>query len=228
MKAAGGPADPIGDHIAALSAALHGPPRAKARMIAEMRDGLADAAAAHAGAGMAGERAAREAVRGFGTVEEVAPGCQRELTIAQARRTAAAVALAVPLVMACWYLIVSAGHDPAWPPPPTALLPAGVTIAAAVVSAAAMAATGGLARRLALPDRLPLAMAWTATTASVAMVVATITMAVATPLTADWPLVALAGLLTATAHGTVAASARACRHCARLAGAPPAAASADG
>ncbi|MFC3997642.1 permease prefix domain 1-containing protein, partial [Nocardiopsis sediminis] len=141
MTALSRQADPIDAHVAELSAVLHGPARAKARMVAEMRDGLADAAAAHVAAGMAAERAAREAIRGFGTVEEVAPACQHELTMAQARRTAAAVALAAPLVMACWYLIVSAGPDTGWPPPRTALLPAGATIAAAVLATAAMAAT---------------------------------------------------------------------------------------
>lgn len=41
----------VEDHLAALDAALHGPARVKSRMLAEVRDGLTDAADAHAEAG---------------------------------------------------------------------------------------------------------------------------------------------------------------------------------
>ncbi|ONK11395.1 permease prefix domain 1-containing protein [Streptomyces sp. MP131-18] len=205
--------DPVEEHAAALSAALHGPPRAKARMVREIRDGLADSVAAHAALGLPYRRAAEEAVREFGAAEELAPACQRELTIAQTRRTAGVVAVTSPFLIACWYLIVGAELPPA--ARLTAALLAAVAAGAALLAAGTLAATGALARRLPTPDRLPLAVAWTGTVASVAMALATLTLAVAGAASAAWPLLALAGALTVTSHGLVAASARACRRCAR-------------
>ncbi|MGW0547537.1 hypothetical protein [Streptomyces altiplanensis] len=41
-------------------------------------------------------------------------------------------------------------------------------------------------------------------------------LATAAALTTNWPLLAFAGALAAASHAAVAASARACRHCARL------------
>ncbi|WP_324603858.1 MULTISPECIES: permease prefix domain 1-containing protein [unclassified Streptomyces] len=82
---------------------MHGPALIKARMIEEIRGGLADTVAAYTSAGTAHPRAARLAVDEFGTVDEIAPGCQRELTVAQARHTARAVALTAPFLVACWY-----------------------------------------------------------------------------------------------------------------------------
>jgi hypothetical protein len=189
-------------------------------MIEEIRDGLTDAAAAHAGGGMPHQRAAHQAVREFGTTDELAPGCQRELAIAQTRHTARAVALTVPFLIACWHLIWTADHDQDWHlPHMTQLLAvplAGVAATAALLAAATLAATGTLARWLPTPHRLPLVVAWTGTTVGVAMAIAMLALVTASPLAANWPLIALAGALTAASHVVVAASARACRQCARL------------
>ncbi|MFJ8977890.1 permease prefix domain 1-containing protein [Streptomyces sp. NPDC102282] len=222
MTGAGGQADPVADYEAALTAVLHGPGRAKARMIEELRDGLADTAEAHVGAGMPYGQAALTAVREFGTVEEIAPACQRELTIAQARHTARVVTLTAPFLIACWYLARTSGiQDVTWQLPRTAqsvaVCLAGAALVAALLAAAALAATGVLARRLPTPHRLPSVVAWAGTTTSVAMAVATPALAVAAALTADWPLLALAGALSAASHAVVASSARASRRCARLA-----------
>ncbi|MFE9725280.1 permease prefix domain 1-containing protein [Streptomyces sp. NPDC005794] len=225
MTPTGGPAGPVADPIAgyeaSLTAVLHGPGGPKARMIEELRDGLADTAEAHVAEGMPYERAARVAVREFGTVEEIAPAAQRELTIAQARHTARAVTLTAPFLITCWYLARTSGlPEAAGQLPRTAQLLAvylaGVAIVAALLAAALLAATGTLARRLPTPHRLPLAVAWAGTTTSIAMAVATPALAVAAALTADWPLLALAGALSAASHAVVAASARASRRCARL------------
>ncbi|EST31421.1 permease prefix domain 1-containing protein [Streptomyces niveus] len=210
--------DPVADHVAALSAALHGPVRAKSRMIQEIRDGLTDTVEAHTHDGVPPDEAARLAVREFGTPEQLAPSCQRELTIAQARRTALSVTLTVPFLIACWHLIWTAGQG--WQLQQTAQLVAvqlaAVAAVATLLMAAALAATGALARRLPTPERLPLAVAWAGTTAGVAMVVATLALAVLSPLATNWPLVTLAAMVTALSHGVVASSARACRRCARL------------
>lgn len=210
--------DPVADHVAALSAALHGPVRAKSRMIQEIRDGLTDTVEAHIHDGVPPDVAARLAVREFGTPEQLVPSCQRELTIAQARRTALSVTLTVPFLIACWHLIWTAGQG--WQLQQTAQLVAvqlaAVAAVATLLMAAALAATGALARRLPTPERLPLAVAWAGTTAGVAMVVATLALAVLSPLATNWPLVTLAAMVTALSHGVVASSARACRRCARL------------
>ncbi|MDK0517596.1 permease prefix domain 1-containing protein [Streptomyces sp. ML-6] len=213
-------ADPIEDYIEALTAALHGPARIKARMIEEIRDGLMDTVTAHTREGMAHQRAAHQAVEEFGTLDELVPSCQRELTIAQARHTARAVALTAPFLVACWYLAWTTDHDQPWQLPRTAQMLAvhlaGFSSVAALLAAATLAATGTLARWLPIPHQLPLAVAWTGTTASVVMAVATLALATASVLATNWPLLAFAGALAAASHAVVAASARACRQCARL------------
>ncbi|MFF8609758.1 permease prefix domain 1-containing protein [Streptomyces sp. NPDC015346] len=218
--------------MAELTGLLHGPPRAKARMIEEIRDGLADTAAACTEDGLSHDHALRRAVEEFGTPAELAPACQRELTVAQARHTARTVVLTAPFLVACWYLLLPAGPGGEPPGPRTVQLLAvhlaGVAGVAALFAAAALAATGGLGRRLPLPHRLPLAVAWTGTTASVAMALATLALAVASLMTANWPLVALAGALAAASHALTAPSARACRRCARLLAHQPVAARVGG
>ncbi|MDG4864282.1 permease prefix domain 1-containing protein, partial [Streptomyces sp. T-3] len=169
--------DPITEHVAALEAALHGPARAKARLLDEIRDGLTDTAAAHTDDGLPHEEAAHQAVREFGTVEELVPSCQGELTVAQARHTARAVVLTAPFLIACWYLSWTVDHGQTWELPRTAQLLAvhlaGVATVAALLAAATLAATGTLARRLPTPERLPVVVGWAGTTASVSMAVTT-------------------------------------------------------
>ncbi|MGW8886351.1 permease prefix domain 1-containing protein [Streptomyces sp. NPDC055749] len=220
MNATGRHTDPIQQHVAALTAALHGPAKAKARMIGEIHDGLTDTAEAHTAEDVPYERAAHRAVTEFGTIDELVPSCQQELTIAQARHTARAVALTAPFLIACWYLARTAGHEQTWQLSRTAQLLAvhlaGVATVAALLAAATLAATGTLARRLPTPHRLPILVAWAGTTASTAMAVTTLALAIASALATNWPLLAFAGTLAAASHAAVAASARACRRCARL------------
>ncbi|WP_447039236.1 permease prefix domain 1-containing protein [Streptomyces sp. DSM 118878] len=216
MSAAVRHPDPIEEYVRELTAALHGPPNAKSRLVEEMRGGLLDTAAAHAAAGAPEDDAARLAVRDFGTVEDLAPACQHELTIAQARHTARTVALTAPFLLTCWHL--SRAGDPqalAWQTLAAHL--ALIATLAALLAAAALAATGPLARRLPTPHGLPRAVAWTGTTASGAMAVATLSLAIAAALATNWPLLAAAGALAAASHAVVATSARACRRCVGLA-----------
>ncbi|WP_328907835.1 permease prefix domain 1-containing protein [Streptomyces sp. NBC_00234] len=220
MNATGRHADPIRDHVAALTAALYGPARAKARLIEEMRGGLTDTAEAYTAEGMPYERAADRAVREFGTVDVLVPSCQQELTTAQARHTARAVALTAPFLIVCWHLARTADREQAWQFSHAAQLLAahlaGIAAVAALLAAATLAATGPLARRLPTPHRLPLLVAWAGTTASTSMAVTTLALATASALATNWPLLAFAGALAAVSHAAVAASARACRRCARL------------
>ncbi|MFI1679174.1 permease prefix domain 1-containing protein [Streptomyces sp. NPDC020607] len=210
--------NPIDDHVAALTAALRGPERAKSRLIEEMYDGLTDTAAAYADAGVDEEEAARLAVREFGTVADLAPACQHELTIAQARHTARTITLTAPFLLACWYL---ARGDLLWQQ-----LAAHLTLIAtlaALLAAATLAATGTLARRLPTPHRLPLTVAWVGTTASAAMAVAALSLTIAAVLATNWLLLTAAGVLAAASHAVVATSVRACRRCVGLSPAQPAA-----
>lgn len=91
----------------------------------------------------------------FGTAEELAPGCQRELTIAQTRRTARAAALAVPCLTLCWLLIWTSGPGHGWPLRLLAVHVACVAVTAGLLAAATLAATGPVARRVPVPPGCP-------------------------------------------------------------------------
>lgn len=209
---------PIEQHLAALDAALHGPARAKARMLAEAHGGLTDAAAALA-ASAALANAEEAAVRDFGSVAEVAPAFQQELTVLQARRTALAVAVTVPALMLCWHLVTQGQHL-ARAAEVLAVHLGGLIAVTALLAAAATAATGALARHLPTPRRLPLVIAWTGTVASAALAATALTLTTASVVAGNWPLSLLTGALTIAAHTRIAASARACRTCARPAPSP--------
>jgi hypothetical protein len=187
-------------------------------MIEEIRDGLIDATAAQSTQGGPHERAAQRAVRQFGTVGELIPSCQLELTIAQTRRTAQALALTTTLLIVYWHLIWITNDAHAWGLPRIVQL-LGVHLAvlaaiAALLATSTLAATGPLARWLPVPRRLPLLVAWTGTITSTAMAITTLALATAAAFTANRPLIAFGGALTASSHAVLAASARACRHCA--------------
>jgi hypothetical protein len=91
-------AEPIDDFVAGLSAALRGPRRTRVEMITEARHSLEDAAAALEEAGLEPRDAQRRAVEEFGTLREVVPGYQAELAAQQGRRTAAWIAIALPVI----------------------------------------------------------------------------------------------------------------------------------
>jgi hypothetical protein len=81
-------AGPIDAYVTALSGALRGPRAAKADLVTEARDGLADAAARYEQDGLDRADAEHAAVAEFGAVADLAPEYQRELALAQGRRTA--------------------------------------------------------------------------------------------------------------------------------------------
>ncbi|WP_190819450.1 permease prefix domain 1-containing protein [Saccharopolyspora pogona] len=209
-------ADLIDDYVAELTAALHGPARAKSRLVEEIRDGLAEAVAAHTGEDLPYQHAFQAAVREFGTPAELAPGCQQELTIAQTRHTARALIVTVGFLVTCWYLTWTAGHSQGWQLPPVVEILAAIATTAGTLAAAALFATGALTRWLSVPDRLPLVVGWMSTTASVAMPFAALAFATSMPLARAWPLIVLAVGLTVASHAMLASAARACRECARL------------
>jgi hypothetical protein len=101
----------IDEYIVDLSAALRGPRRHKADLLAEARGSLVDAAEAYQRSGLERHEAQRHAVRDFGDVAAVSPAYQTELRLCQARRTALQVLLVLlvqPLVWArAWRAVVS-------------------------------------------------------------------------------------------------------------------------
>lgn len=216
-------ADPIEEYVTALAAAVHGPARAKARLIGEIRDGLTDATAARTSEGEPGEAATRAAVREFGTIDDLIPGCQAELTIAQTRHTARLVILTSAALLAYWQLAwITHDTDPAGLPRIVQLFGINMTVlagAAALLATTTLATTGVLARWLPTPPRLPLVVAWTGTITSAAMGIVTVTLVTASAFGASRLLMMLGGALAAAAHPVLAASARACRRCAQLPGA---------
>jgi hypothetical protein len=88
-------AGPIDVYVASLHGALRGPRAAKADLVTEARDSLTDAAARYEDEGLARADAERAAVEEFGPVADLAPDFQRELALAQGRRTALLVSAAV-------------------------------------------------------------------------------------------------------------------------------------
>lgn len=78
----------IDAYVAELAGALRGPTRAKVDLLAEARDSLVDSARAYEHHGLDRDTAERQAVEEFGGVQEIAPGYQTELGLAQGRRTA--------------------------------------------------------------------------------------------------------------------------------------------
>lgn len=102
-------ADLIAAHISALELVLHGPRRTRRDMLSEAREGLRDAEAAYREGGYPAEQAAAWAVRDFGTVGEVAPEFQDELTARQGRWSALLYALVFPGMMLAWDVFWSIG-----------------------------------------------------------------------------------------------------------------------
>ncbi|MDH2429576.1 permease prefix domain 1-containing protein [Sphaerisporangium sp. TRM90804] len=146
----------IDDYVSTLAHALHGPARVRRDMLAEARDSLSDAAEAHLAEGLEPAAAERRAVAEFGTVGEIAPGYQEELTVQQGRRTAATVFIAVPLMTAMWSVIWWVFPDappgtmdtsPGWFGPLSRFLD-WFQLAMGVFGALALVALGGRARRV--------------------------------------------------------------------------------
>ncbi|MDA3645858.1 permease prefix domain 1-containing protein [Saccharopolyspora indica] len=205
--------DPVEHYVADLSAALRGPARAKARMIDEIRDGLAETIAAHSDHGVPHDQAVERALREFGTVDELVPSCQQELTIAQTRVTAAKLVIVVGFLIACGHVVWTVGG---WQLPAAAQIMIGIAGTAATLAATALAATGIMTRWMPAPEGLPTLVGWASSTASVAMPFAALALATTSPLDSTWPSIALTAVVAVGSHVVLAASARTCRECARL------------
>jgi hypothetical protein len=145
-------ADPVAVHVAELDRVLRGPGAVKRSMIAEVHDGLQDAADAYRAGGLEPLPAAAAAVRDFGPAREVAPLMQEELTARQGRATALLLAVSFPAMVVGWDLLWRSGVG--WPGPAPAVVAALARVqdvASAGIAAAALVLLVATFRRSAAP-----------------------------------------------------------------------------
>ncbi|WP_433336425.1 permease prefix domain 1-containing protein [Spirillospora sp. CA-294931] len=87
QSARGGEPQAVDQYLKAMRRTLRGPGGAKSDILKELRDGLEDMVEAYEESGLERQEAEREVIAEFGTVGELAPELQAELTYAQGRRT---------------------------------------------------------------------------------------------------------------------------------------------
>jgi HAAS domain-containing protein len=160
--------DQVEEWLGEVSRRLVGSARIRAETIAELRDGLLEAVAAHRAHAASPHQAATAALNEFGSPAEVAAAFAPELAARQARQTALALAGTGPLVGSLWAIAVGSSHlltRPVQPEPPWMWpgLPGGLRIVATLLGAAlavgipagllAIALTGRLSTRLNIRPR---------------------------------------------------------------------------
>jgi len=159
----------ISVYLAEVTAGLTGPARTRSGIVAELRGGLLDAAAAYESAGLSPPEAEAAAIADFGDSRQVAEAFRPELAARRARRTAVRLIGTAPLVAALWAAAaltsrIGAGNGSPWrwtglPEASRAAVPA-IAIAVAISAATALltvAATGRLGRRIRAPGLAPTA-----------------------------------------------------------------------
>jgi hypothetical protein len=161
-----------------------GPVRARQAILAELHDGLLEAADAHQARGLTPTQAAHAATAEFGDPCTLATAFAPELAAAQARRTALALIRTGPLVGLLWAAALATSHlatrpaHPAppwqWPHPPAGLWVAFPLLAIALLVGVAaglltVAATGRLGHWLPSRPRLPPTTAATIAIAGIAI-----------------------------------------------------------
>ena len=151
---------PVDDYLARIAAALPGPARARAAILAELRAGLLDATEAHTQAGLTSSTAAEAATGEFGDPIQVAASFRPELRTATARRLAVVLLASTPFVVLAWTAAAIGSHlgarhalpwqwDGASPGWHIALPVAAAAFVAGICAAtAAVAASGRLTRWL--------------------------------------------------------------------------------
>jgi HAAS len=157
---------PIDAYLGDVAAALGGPARARADIVAELRSGLLDAAEAYRSAGLPLDLAADAAIREFGDASRIAAGFRPELAARQARRLAIALVATGPLIGLLWATAALASHigiRPALPwqwagAPPASMVAFPVAAAALLITVwtalFTVAATGRPARWLPVQPRI--------------------------------------------------------------------------
>jgi hypothetical protein len=158
---------PLRAYLDQVAGGLHGPRRRRARILAELRDGLGEAVTDRLAEGLPPHRAVTAAIAAFGTPGKVAAAFAGETATAYARRTLAGYLATGPLVGIWWLLLL----HPDWAAGPAALvtaIPVLPLVAAGLATAAGTLATTGRLMRW-LPETGPRrALAATAGVASLA------------------------------------------------------------
>lgn len=200
--------NPVDRFVAELGRELRGPRALRRDVLAEVRDGLHDAAEAHGDHPDAAARAVAE----FGTVAELAPLHQAELTAAQARRTALVVTVLFPALVLGWDLLWS--HGVAWTgpaPPAVGALASIQDVAGATAAAFGLGLLLATLRPRAHPRRLAAATAAVGLGAAVVCVATAVVMNLANAagtagMLATHPLAVAAVVLSAAAATAVLVS----------------------
>lgn len=100
----------IDTYLQEVTAALPGPARARADIVAELRSGLLDALDAHRRSGLPDAAAAAAATAEFGDPRQVAGAFRPELAARHARRTALTLVPIGPLIGLLWVVAAAASH----------------------------------------------------------------------------------------------------------------------
>ena len=104
------PAQLIESYLSQVAAALPGPARTRADIVAELRSGLLDAADAHRRAGLAPPAAAQAAVAEFGHPAQIASAFRPGTAAGQARHAAVTLLVTGPLIGLLWAAAARASH----------------------------------------------------------------------------------------------------------------------
>jgi hypothetical protein len=209
-------------YLAELAGALAGPRSARAAIVAEVADGLVEAAAAHRRRGATPAAAAGAALAEFGDARLLAAGFGAELAAATGRRVGLGLLATGPLVGSVWLGMAAASGAAAGPPPGLAVVPAlfaavlAVAVPAAVVS---VLAAGRLSRWLPAGPWLAPTAAGLAAALCVAGDLLLLSGLLAWAVTAGglaWPLAVMAATASATRLGLAGRGARRCLAARRL------------
>lgn len=147
---------PIDTYVSDLARSLPGPRQVRRDLLAELTDGLRDAADAHRATGLPPREAELRAVRENGPLDDLVPDYRAELATKSGQHTAMLLAVTILLTTVAWDLIwyVVPGGGP---PLPHVVTLAGVIMWTAV-ACAALCGLGALllarSARRALPVRL--------------------------------------------------------------------------
>lgn len=151
--------DLIRDYLSELDTALAvvpGPSRARAAIVTELGDGLADAVAYHLGQGCPPAQAAGQAIEQFGPARAVAAEFVPILAAGQVRRCALVLLQTGPLVGALWLATALLATPLGLPIASSVAIAAGITVAFVLVAAIpctvfAVTATGHSSRSRRVP-----------------------------------------------------------------------------
>lgn len=145
---------PIRAYLDEVAAGLHGPRRVRARILAELCDGVEQAVADRTARGEPADQATTTAIAEFGSPDVVAAAFAGELVIADARHTLITYVATGPLVGIWWLLLL---HPHPWRTGLAALLtaiPVIPVVAAGLATAVGTLATTGRLMRW-LPETRP-------------------------------------------------------------------------